>query len=419
MDLVARREDGELRLYALKRLLPSLREDDKARRMFLDEAAVATSLQHPNVAAGLEVGEDQQGPFLLMELVHGVSLAKLLGRSAGDLMPVEVALEIARQTAAGLSAAHEAGVVHRDVSPANILLGFDGVVRLVDFGIAKGSDSSTHTTTNVLKGKLGYLAPEQLRFEPADVRTDLYALGVCLHESLLGERLYGGDSASIARAITAEPPPDVCERRRDVPAEVSELLFDLLAKDRDGRPPSASGLLDQMAVLTPSSPDDLAAHLAAVVPEELDHRGRWEEDAARIAAETTGPVVPVSVPPRGPRPLWVALVAGAAVLAMGIGFVAFRETAPPTEAPMAGPPLVAPTETEPAPAAEGPPEPATEVDALPAEAEAPEPESAEPVGEAAAEPARVLRPRRRRATMRAGAMAVMNERGIDTWSWDE
>lgn len=395
VDVVATMVNGTLELHALKRLLPTLREDPKARRMFLDEAAVATALDHPNVVRALEVGEDDEGPLLLMELVQGVSLGTLLARSAGDLMPVEVALEIVRQATAGLAAAHRQGLVHRDVSPANLLLGFDGVVRIADFGIAKGPESSTHTTTNVLKGKLGYLAPEQLRFEPADPRTDLYSLGVCLYEALVGQRMHLGDSAAIARAIADEPPPDVGEHRRDVPPALAALLFDLLAKERDARPTDAHALKARLDELPPSTSADLATHLGEVLAEEVERQGRWREDAARIVA--AAPERPQSNPIR-----WAPLLLAFALVGVGLALA----LGPAAEPPPAADPIIAPPLAQPTPAA--------------APMAVPEPAETEP--EAESEPGPVRRRARRRPRrserMQPAAMAAA-EMDVDTWSWDE
>ncbi len=399
VDVVASLVDGTLELHAIKRLLPALREDDKARRMFLDEAAVATQLDHPNVVRALEVGEDEDGPLLLMELVHGVSLGTLLAKSRGDLMPIEVALEIVRQAAAGLAAAHRADLVHRDVSPANLLLGFDGVVRVADFGIAKGPESSTHTTTNVLKGKLGYLAPEQLKFEPADTRTDVYSLGVCLFEALVGQRMHHGDSAAIARAITDEPPPDVGEHRRDVPPEVAALLFDLLAKERSARPADAVALVDRLEKLPPSAPEDLAAYLSETLAEEEARQARWRDDAARIVRSAL-PMTPERTPMR--LAPWVVVLT---LLGVGLAFAFWRapSTTPVAPAPIIAPPLAEPTPVREAPTPPDGPEPVAE-----------EPQEAEP-----GSIRRRTRRRPRRSERRQPAPMAEAAMDVQTWSWDE
>lgn len=259
VELVLRREGSFERLHALKRLLPALRSDPSVRRMFLDEARVAGLLRHPNVVSVLDVGEDERGPYLVMDYVDGISLARLIADTpAGDLIPLGVCLSLLRQIAEGLHAAHElcdhAGapleLVHRDVSPQNVLVGYDGVARVTDFGIAKALGRSGGTTVGLLKGKAGYLSPEQLRFERLDRRSDLFSLGVVAYELLSGRRLYDGDELSdIAQRILREPPPDLAEVRGDVPDELVGLLFDLLSKDPAHRPATAAEVARALEVI--------------------------------------------------------------------------------------------------------------------------------------------------------------------------
>ena len=245
------RQDGDFsRLMAVKRLLPEHQQNEEFRTMFLSEARVAGLLRHPNVVSVLDVGEDEQGPFLVMDYIEGFSLSRLLkatGR-AGRLLPVQLCLRIARNIAAGLHAAHELRsregallhLVHRDVTPQNVLLSYDGEVLVADFGIAKVMGQTNTTSTGVLKGKLGYMSPEQLRFREPDRRSDLFSLGVVLFELLSCERMYGGKGTEGARRILEEPPPDILEYRDDVDDSLVALLFDLLAKEPDDRPATAA-----------------------------------------------------------------------------------------------------------------------------------------------------------------------------------
>jgi hypothetical protein len=248
VELAMRQEGAFRRLYAVKRLKESYRDDEEFLRMFLDEARIAGFLRHPNVVSVLDVGSDAEGPYLVMDYVEGVSVNSLISRVRSSPLPVQVALTIAMQVADGLHTAHELTspegeplhIVHRDVSPQNVLVGYDGVARITDFGIAKAMGRMTKTTTGVLKGKYGYMAPELLQFEEPDRRADLFSLGVVLYELLAGQRLYpnvaGMDGV---RRILKEPPPDIAEVRDDVPPEIVQLLFALLAKDKDHRPKSA------------------------------------------------------------------------------------------------------------------------------------------------------------------------------------
>ncbi|MEO0324686.1 MAG: serine/threonine-protein kinase, partial [Myxococcota bacterium] len=251
VDLAVRRDGSFQRLFAVKRLHESFRDDAEFRSMFLDEARIAGLLRHPNVVSVVDVGEDAQGPFLVLDFVAGVSLGDLIRecQERGQLVPWTVALRIALQTAEGLHAAHELRdpetgmhlhLVHRDVSPQNVLLSYDGTAHVTDFGIAKALGRRTKTTTGVLKGKLGYLAPEVLRYEEPDRRSDLFSLGVVLFELLAGRRLYKS-SHRVAGAwrVLNEPAPDLGEEREDAPASLVALLFRLLAKDPAYRPATA------------------------------------------------------------------------------------------------------------------------------------------------------------------------------------
>jgi len=302
IELVARQQGRFSRLFARKRLHPHLRGDAAFRAMFLDEARLAGLIRHPNVAAALEVGEDADGPFLLMDYFDGPSLAEVLARvqPRAALLPVAFCVAVLAQAARGLHAAHELvsaqgtplGVVHRDISPKNLLIGFDGLVRVADFGIAKARDNVEQTRVGVLKGNVGYMAPEYLRFQELDGRSDLFALGVVLHETLTRERLYDGDdSAAIARRILDEPAPDIFEER-DVPPELAALLFELMAKDRTLRPPSALAVavrLEQIAadLAHAEGPFDLAGFLDTELSSLRDERRGVIDAAKALAASET------------------------------------------------------------------------------------------------------------------------------------
>jgi serine/threonine protein kinase len=257
VELCFRREGRFLRWCARKRLHEQLRDDATFRSMFMDEARLAGLVRHPNAVGVLDVGEDRDGPFLIMDFVEGVSLARVIAEAAGveRPFPMQVAVRICLDAALGLHAAHEARsedgmilrLVHRDVSPQNILIGFDGTVRVTDFGIAKALGNTSRTSAGVLKGNMGYLSPEQLQFEEPDRRSDFFSLGVTLYELLSGQRLYSNtDGFDGTRRILAEPPPDIGEVRNDVPPELVELLFELLAKERESRPATAAEIAGRL-----------------------------------------------------------------------------------------------------------------------------------------------------------------------------
>lgn len=235
------------RLYAIKRLHPHLAQDPQFRHMFMDEAKLAGLVDHPNVVSVLDVSEDEQGPLLAMEYVEGLTLFELIGRTPHPL-PMQVSLRLAAMVARGLHAAHElrdhAGqrldLVHRDLSPQNVLVSWSGQAKVTDFGVAKALGNITRTATGTMKGKLGYASPEQLRYQPLDRRSDLFAFGVCLYELLTANRLYPSRGEwEGPRRILEEPAPDVGLERPDTPSSVVELCFRLLAKDAAKRPETA------------------------------------------------------------------------------------------------------------------------------------------------------------------------------------
>lgn len=423
VELVAREEGRFQRLYAVKRLRDSYRNEPEFHRMFLEEARIAGLLRHTHVVSVLDVGEDERGPYLLMDYVDGISVSELIRASAetGIEVPLQVALLIAMQTARGLHAAHELSdpsgqklhLVHRDVSPQNLLVGYDGTTRVTDFGIAKAYGNTTNTATGVLKGKLGYLSPEQLRFEEPDRRSDLFSLGVVFFEMLSGRRLYksveGNDGP---RRILNEPPPDIGEYREDAPPKLVEVLFSLLAKDPNQRPDTAAIVADQLEALWLDEVQlegklDLGEYLREAFAAKRDkQQGRVQEaiaeDAERLETGISIDVGPlVAEPPRRSR-RWV--FAG-----LGLGLAAVAAVAVVMSTGLASPSLVVPTlaaKTAPPPPAAPEPEP-----------EAPEVvEVEEPVAEVEAEgieeatPA-VRRRRRRRRPPSGG------ESGVPRWNW--
>ena len=251
--------EGFRRIYARKRIHAELATHPELREMFVQEAKLAAAVRHANVVSVIDVGEDPDGVYLVMEYVEGVSLATMLADQARHegRLPLQIALRILRDVATGLLAIHSATdekgrpleIVHRDISPQNVLVGFDGVARVADFGVAKAAFLSGRTASGVLKGKLGYAAPEQLRFEHVDHRCDLFSFGVVCWETLTSTRLYQGREG--ARAALSDPPPDLAEER-DVPDELAALLFWLLAKEPEARPASAEPVIEAIERLLAS-----------------------------------------------------------------------------------------------------------------------------------------------------------------------
>jgi serine/threonine-protein kinase len=200
-EIYLAREDapGASRILVVKVVRPQLADDTDFGDMFLHEGRVALALKHPSICHTYEFGVDGRRYFMAMEYVHGVTLREAMRRAAsrGERLPPPVALKIVAHVAEALDSAHRTrdhagrmGVVHRDVTPQNIMIGFDGVVKLLDFGIAQAQGDPTRGGQTRLEGKLAYLAPEQIRKKRVDGRSDIFSLGVCLYEVLTGRPLF-------------------------------------------------------------------------------------------------------------------------------------------------------------------------------------------------------------------------------------
>lgn len=239
MGVVYRAVDTRLRrTIALKFALPTHHFDRDTKERFLHEARSAGALDHPNICSIYETGETDDGHlFLAMPLYDGETLKTRIARDG----PLEIsdAISIAKQIAAGLRAAHKAGIVHRDVKPANVMLLHDGNVKILDFGLAKVRDL-TLTVSTARVGTVSYMAPEQIQGQPVDGRTDLWALGVTLYEIITGRRPFEGEyDVSVAHAIVSREPPLPSVLRSGVPPEVDQIIWRLLRKDPDERYDSA------------------------------------------------------------------------------------------------------------------------------------------------------------------------------------
>ncbi|MEA2619508.1 MAG: eukaryotic-like serine/threonine-protein kinase, partial [Chloroflexota bacterium] len=238
-------DTGLDRDVALKLLRPEYLRDPDFSARFRQEAQAAASLSHPNVVTVYDYGEDPSGPYIVMELVDGQDLATILRRS-GPLPPRQVA-RIGAGVARALAAAHARGLIHRDVKPGNVLIGTDGRVKVVDFGIARAIAEAQVTLPGTTLGSVHYFSPEQARGEPATTASDIYSLGIVLYEMLTGVRPWEGDSAaSVALARLTGPIPDPLAVRPSVPADLAAITRRALALDPADRWPSASVMADAL-----------------------------------------------------------------------------------------------------------------------------------------------------------------------------
>jgi len=235
---------GFEKLVVLKRILPQHAESDDFNRMFLDEARLAATLHHPNIVQVYDIGEE--GNFFTMEYVQGQDLRKLVraARKADRALPLEHILHIVMGIAAGLHHAHEKvgtdgrplGIVHRDVSPSNVLVTYEGGVKIVDFGIAKAATAQSATLAGTLKGKIPYMSPEQCRGESVDRRSDIFSIGTLLWELTTGARLFTGENEfGIINRVAAGAVPLPTSVRPDYPPELEAIVMRALTADREQR----------------------------------------------------------------------------------------------------------------------------------------------------------------------------------------
>lgn len=242
MAIVYRAHDGELeRPVAIKVLAEHLSGDDNFVARFVREARLASRLSHPNVVRVYDAGDEDGRPFIVMECVSGGSLA-----DTAQLAPERV-VELGAQACAGLQHAHDAGLIHRDVKPANLLVRDDGVLKIADFGIARASESTRHTQVGTVLGTAAYLAPEQVSGEDATSASDLYALAAVLYELLTGRPPYVvtslADLASLQSDGTIAPVRDL---EPSVPPEVEAAVMRALAREPRFRPASAAELAQEL-----------------------------------------------------------------------------------------------------------------------------------------------------------------------------
>ncbi|MEM9727523.1 MAG: serine/threonine-protein kinase [Myxococcota bacterium] len=289
--LLARHKDtdGETRFLVVKRILPHFEQDNDFVQMFLDEARIGMQLKHPNICKFHQFGADEGSHFIVMEWVNGMPLGRLIrkARKQGGI-GLPIALRVGADIARALHYSHTAddehgepfNMIHRDVSPHNIMIGYDGVAKLLDFGIAKADHRAHKTQAGVVKGKFAYMAPEQCTGAAADHRLDIFALGVCLFETLTGRSLYRRQTeAATMRAVIMDPVPSLKERLPDVPEELDMILQKALAKDAGDRFATAGEFADALEKLGKSRQQfarqrEVSDFVKKIFPEEFNRGPR-------------------------------------------------------------------------------------------------------------------------------------------------
>jgi eukaryotic-like serine/threonine-protein kinase len=311
------------RIVAVKRLLPHLAEDEEIVTMFIDEAKIGAELHHENIAQVFDLGKVDDNFFIALEYVHGRDLRAIFERaqSKGETLPFPLACFVVMEVCEALEYAHNKSdargrplnLIHRDVAPENVLIGYEGDVKLIDFGSAKATGKASKTQPGVLKGTIGYMSPEQARGLPIDKRSDIFAAGIVLYELLTGERLFIGetDFATLEKLRHVEIVPPSAYNKQ-IPKELNRIALKALARDPLGRFQSAMVLHDSLqsflrAIMESSSRKHLSAWMKKEFPPEPDRAETKPVPA--VAAAPQGPPVAlpqnplVAVPPRrGPPP---------------------------------------------------------------------------------------------------------------------
>ncbi len=267
-------EHGFSRAVVLKRISIERDADPTILTSFVREAEVAARVSHPNVVQMFDLLTHDGEPYMLMELLEGLSTNKLASRAwrAGEVLGADIVARIAKDAARGLFAAHSmraddgslAGLVHRDVSPDNLFLCSNGFTKLLDFGIARRADATTMTGKNELKGKIPYMSPEQITGEPLDGRSDLFSLGSSLYWLLTGERPFVGDNeVTTLYAVVNKAHRPLRELRPDA-GPLVEVVEQLLSKSKDDRPSSALDVVKRLEACSPASPEQAGAFLQLI-----------------------------------------------------------------------------------------------------------------------------------------------------------
>lgn len=286
--------EGFERLVAVKRILPNIAEDKEFIEMFVDEAKISVQLNHANIAQVFDLGHEEGSYYIALEHIHGRDLRAIFdrNRNQGEPMPVPQACFVIMKVCEGLDYAHnkrdesgrEIALVHRDVSPQNVIVSHEGEVKLIDFGIAKAAGRGSQTQAGILKGKFGYMSPEQVRGLPVDRRSDVFSCGIVLYELLTGERLFVGESdfSTLEKVRNVEILPPSTYNRKIQP-ELERIVLKALAKDVEDRYQNAIDLHDELQAFVYTSGEfysrkDLASWMKQLWSQEI------KEESAKLAS---------------------------------------------------------------------------------------------------------------------------------------
>lgn len=293
--------DGQSQAIAIKRVLPALASNTLYRRMLEDEARLGMLLRHPNIVRVFDAREVRGAYIIIMELVEGPSLRDFVPRlqERGLTLPVRVSVHIARQLAKALCYTHEAidewgrdlSIIHRDVSPHNVLVSKDGIAKLMDFGLANSSSNLAERDVGMIGGKFGYLSPELVLQQQSSPLLDVFALGVVLWECITGRRLFQGkdDGETVRKVARCEVPP-ASSLNADVPDELDQVIAGMLAKDPAERYQSARdvlGDLEYIASMMGGEPrHELAELVSAAMGRSTQARPSLPQNAFRPVTQT-------------------------------------------------------------------------------------------------------------------------------------
>lgn len=298
---------GFRKTVAMKTMLPALSEDPQFERMFLAEARLAMRMHHPNVVEILDLGEQEGLLYLVMEWIDGEplsSLMKTVEASTGAPMARRIGAHICLKACLGLHAAHEVtddedrpvGIVHRDVSPQNIMVTYDGHVKVVDFGVAKSQSEGGMTATGQFKGKVPYMSPEQAESRAMDRRTDIFAMGTLLYRVTVGAHPFAGpNDLATLHNILHKPPAPIRDKAPDFPTELESIILRCLARDPNDRFSTMEELVSALESTSSSlGPPVSETELAALVKTTLGERRKERRGAMREAAKALGWAVATS-----------------------------------------------------------------------------------------------------------------------------